>query len=254
MRTIFITAVFIFTLIAVPVYSAQELVIGLGCFEPHFIAKDNTGLFTDIIKETFGLLPQYRITFRNNMSFDRLVKELNAGRTDASANIFKGTDIKGYFSDPVFRFTDVAVTLKNRNFVIEKVSDLKGRSLITYQGAKLFWGEKFKKTAESCSDYMEIPEPMTQAKMVAMGRYDVSVGDIYIFLHSIKTWSEKKFLPGQFAFHRIFPDTYSCMGFRDKKICEEFNRALEEIKKNGKYEAIYKRYLHELGYKESSDK
>ncbi len=173
------------------------------------------------------------------------------GRIDAAANIF-GSDVKGYMSEPLFRFTDVAVTLKSRNFTIRQISDLKGKSLVTYEGAKNLWGPEFRKMAETCSVYTEVPEPITQAKMIAKGRYEVSVGDIYIFLHSLRVWSDKKYKPEQFDFHPIIPDIYTQMGFRDKKVCDDFNRALREIKKSGKYGALYEKYLRELGYTENN--
>ncbi|MDM8550646.1 ABC transporter substrate-binding protein [Desulfobacterales bacterium HSG2] len=253
-KTLKMATVFAFILISLtPAASAEELVIGLGNFEPHFVKEGNTGLFTDLVKETFALLPQYQLKFRHGRSVKRLIKELNSGRIDAAANVF-GSDLKGYVSEPLFRFTDVAVTLKSRNLVIRQVSDLKGKSLITYQGAKIVLGREFVETAETCSRYMEVPEPMTQAKMVAMGRYDVSVGDIYVFLHSLRVWSGGKYKPDQFEFHRIFPDIYTQMGFKDKRVCDDFNRALREIKKNGKYEALYERYLRELGYLANNSK
>jgi hypothetical protein len=43
--------------------SAEKLLIGLGNFEPHFITEGNTGLFTDLVKETFSRLPQYQLDF-----------------------------------------------------------------------------------------------------------------------------------------------------------------------------------------------
>ncbi len=242
------TAVFSFIVISLtPVASSQELMIGLGSFEPHFVKKGDTGLFTDLIKEIFALLPQYQLKFRHGMSVRRLVKELNNGRIDAAANVF-GADIKGYMSEPIFRFTDVAVTLKSRNFVIREISDLKGKSLITYEGAKIVLGQKFGKTAETCSAYAEVPEPITQAKTLAKGRYEVSVGDIYAFLHSLRVWSGGKYKPDQFEFHHILPDIYTQMGFKNKKVCDDFNRALKEIKKNGKYDALYEKYLRDMGH------
>lgn len=226
--------------------AAEELVVGLQCFEPHFIERGNTGIFTDLVKEAFALLPQYQLTFRHGMSVKRVIQELKNGGIDAGPNVF-GPDVKGHMSEPLFRFTDVAVSLKSRNLVIRELSDLKGRSLIAYEGAKIVWGQEFGKTVEACSSYAEVAEPMLQAKLVAKGRYDVSVGDIYIFLHSLRQWVHGKYQPEHFEFHRIFPDKYTAMAFRDKKVRDDFNRALEEIKRNGKYEAVYEKYLQALG-------
>ncbi len=75
------------------------------------------------------------------------------------------------------------------------------------------------------------------------GRKDVRIGDIFIFLYDINRPLHKgKVTADDFAVHRLFPDVYTHMGFKDKKICDEFNHAIKEIKADGTYEAVYKKY------------
>lgn len=245
-RLVILMLIIIFT--PVPA-SAKGLSVGLGNFKPYFIREQNSGLFTEIIKETFSLMPQYKIIFKWDRPLKRLAYELDNGKLDAAALIISKSD-NTYLSEPIFRFTDVAVTLKSRKLVISSISDLKDKSVVTYYGAKIFLGEEFAIMAQTHPKYVELPVPMSQAKMVAEGRYEVSVGDIYVFLQSIKEWKDGKFKPEQFDFHRLFPDKYTYMGFREKKVCDEFNQALKRIKENGKYEALYQKYLQELGYED----
>ena len=84
-------------------FAEEKIQIGLGNFEPHFFEDSNSGIFTDIIKEVFKLLPQYEIEYVHNISNARLVAFINSGEIDAAANIFEGENIEGYKSDPIFR-------------------------------------------------------------------------------------------------------------------------------------------------------
>jgi len=250
-RILLLTLIFLLITYFSPVSFAKEKIkIGFGNYEPHFMEGGKEGLFADLVKEVFKHLPQYELEYIYDMSNKRIIYDLNVGVIDVGTNIFTNEKIVGYKSDPIFRFTDVAVSLKDKNYVIKAVSDLKGKSIVTYQGAKIFLGEDFKKIVEAAPDYQEKAKPEVQAKLVALGRMDVSVGDIYVFLHSIKTWSKGKIKPEKFKFHRIFQDIYSHMGFKDKKLRDEFNVALKKIKENGRYEAIYQEYLEKLGFKE----
>lgn len=233
-----------------PLAYAKDLKIGVGNFPPYFAEKGNTGLFNDLILETFKLLPQHQLKSLVPMSNYRLIVELNEGRVDGSANIFTDAKITGCRTDPIFRYTDVVVSRKNRNLKIESISDLNGKSIITYQGAHTFLGKPFQQVTSSKPDkYREVWQPSDQARLLATGEFDVSVGDMYIFLSSMQSWSDAKYTSDQFEIHRLFPDIYSHMAFHDQTLCDEFNVALRTIKKNGTYEAVYSQYLKKLSHR-----
>jgi polar amino acid transport system substrate-binding protein len=243
-----LSAMLLSTLLS-PVLHAQELKIGVGNFPPYFSEKGNTGLFTDLIYETFKHLPQYQLKSLVPMSNYRLVIELNEGRVDGSANIFADAKITGCRSDPIFRYSDVAVSRKESGLKIAEIKDLKGKSIVTYQGAHIFLGKAFQMVSSSEPHmYREVSHPADQARLLATGQYDVSVGDMYIFLNSLKTWADGRYTPAQFEFHRQFPDIYSHMAFREQSLCDDFNAALRTIKQNGRYEAVYSHYLKNLSH------
>jgi polar amino acid transport system substrate-binding protein len=230
-----------------PLVHARDLKIGVGNFPPYFSEKGNTGLFTDLIFETFKLMPQHQLKALVPMSNYRLIVELNEGRVDGSANIFADAKITGCRTDPIFRYSDVAVSRKDRNLDIYAIADLKGKSIITYQGAHTFLGKPFQQvTSPEPAMYREVSQPADQARLLASGKFDVSVGDMYIFLNSVQTWSDARYKTDHFEIHRLFPDIYSHMAFQDQALCDEFNVALRTIKKNGRYEAVYAQYLDKL--------
>jgi ABC-type amino acid transport substrate-binding protein len=230
-----------------PMLYAKDLKIAVGNFSPYFDEKGGGGLFTELILETFKLLPKYNLKILAPMSNYRLIVELNEGRVDGAANIFTDEKITGCRSDPIFRYTDVAVTRKDSKFQITSFADLKGKSIITYQGAHVFLGKRFQMvTSKDSQMYREVSHPLDQARHLASGKFDVSIGDKYIFLKSIQSWADPKYTSDSFEFHHLFPETYSHMAFRDQSLCDEFNTALRTIKSNGSYEAIYTQYLRKL--------
>jgi ABC-type amino acid transport substrate-binding protein len=163
---------------------------------------------------------------------------------DGAANIFAESKIVGCRSDPVFRYEDVAVTRKDRHLQIDSIADLAEKRIATYQGAKTFLGSEFSRVVSMDNrNYRELPQQSDQAMFVSTGLSDVSVGDMYIFLHSIKHNSNGRFKADQFEIHNLFPVTYSYMGFHEQALCDEFNVALRKLKKSGRYEAIYSGYL-----------
>jgi polar amino acid transport system substrate-binding protein len=230
-----------------PLVHATDLKIGVGNFPPYFSEKGNTGLFTDLIYETFKFMPQHHLKSLVPMSNYRLVVELNEGRVDGSANIFTDAKIKGCRTEPIFRYSDVAVSRKDSHLNIQEIADLKGKSIVTYQGAHTFLGKAFQQfTSPELAMYREVPQPADQVWLVGSGQFDVSVGDMFIFLNSAQSLSDARYTSDQFQIHRLFPDIYSHMAFRDQKLCDEFNVALRMIKKNGTFEAVYSRYLKNL--------
>lgn len=228
--------------------SADTIRIGTGNFPPYFDERGTAGLFNDIIRGVFSLMPQHQLVLVPQMSNYRLVYSLNDGTMDGAANIFTATEIKGCRTEGVFRFTDVAVTRKDRRLTLTSAGELSGKRVVTYQGAKTFLGPAFAQAVSTGDEglYREMAQPLMQARALAQGDADVSVGDLYIFLHSIKTLGNAGVRADQFVIHPLFADTYSHMAFREQKWCNDFNQALTKFRKSGRYEALYEQYLKAL--------
>ncbi|MBB5205439.1 ABC-type amino acid transport substrate-binding protein [Inhella inkyongensis] len=232
-----------------PAWSAEPhtLRIGTGNFPPYFNERGTDGLFNDLIREVFALMPQFQLQLVPQMSNYRLVRALNSGAIDGVANIFSGTQIQGCRTDPVFRFTDVAISRADSRLVVDKLDDLAGKRIVTYQGAKEFLGQDFARAVASDStQYRETPQPLMQVHALTQGTADLSIGDLYIFLHGLKTRADPSVQAGHFTIHRLFPDSYSYMAFREKRHCEAFNSALAQLRKSGAYDALYDKHLKAL--------
>jgi len=226
-----------------------ELKIALGNFRPLFSPQGESALFKDLIDGVYAYIPSKKITYRYMLSNARLVVELNEKTVDGAANIFAKSEIKGCISQPIFRYSDVAITRRDKGLKINSVTDLKGVSVVTYQRARTLLGKAFNAAVADNEYYQEVPQPKEQARLLAMGMVDVSIGDKYIFLHSLKTWSKGNHDVNEFVIHPIFPDVYTYMGFNRQELCDEFDLALALFKASGRYEEIFEEHLFALGYR-----
>ena len=220
---------------------AKELTIGMGNFEPYFNSQSKDGIFTEVVQKVFEKMPNYSAKMVFGLSNNELWLSYDKKLLDGVTNVF---DFKpnSCLTDPVFRFQDVVVTKKSRNIKINNLEDIKGMSIVTYQGAKTFWGNHFASIV-STSDYVELNEPERQARLLIAGRADASIGDIFIFMNAVHKSEQANTSLKDFTIHHVFPQKYSYMAFRNIQICTEFNNALKELKESGEYELIYKRYL-----------
>jgi ABC-type amino acid transport substrate-binding protein len=227
---------------------AEELQIALGNFKPLFSAQNSPALFKDLIDGVYAYLPQYNVNYHYMVSNSRLTLVLNENLVDGAANIFSKTEIKGCITQPIFGYSDVAVTLKSAQHNIQSINDLSSLSLVSYQGAKTLLGEKYSQVVRKIQYYQEIANPTEQAKLLNEGMVDVSIGDKYIFLDSLNDWSKGEYNVNKYQFHHIFPPVYSSMGFNKQKHCDDFDLALNKFKSSGDYDNVYKKHLERLGY------
>lgn len=228
---------------AEPEQGPQPVVVAMGNFEPYFLASSQSGIFTDIVTAVFERMPGYEPHYLFGLSNNQLGSAFAGGRADAVANVFDTVELEGCRSDPVFRFRDVAITLFSEDLDIQSVIDLKGRSIVSFEGAYDFFGPSFSSVVEK-AHYKEVEKPHLQARLLMAGRYQVSVGDLMIFLQARQSIAQKEgrdALPA-IVVHDIFPQKYSRMAFKEQAVCTAFNEALAQLKASGEYEAIYTRY------------
>ena len=218
----------------------QVVKISMGNFEPYFIAEGETGIFTDILKLVFAELPEYQPHYLFGSSNNRLILEYQKGNVDAVSNLFDAIPLDACRSDLFFRFRPFVVSLRNRNITINHVNDLSQYSIITFQGAKKFLGEGVSRYMND-EAYRELGKPAWQVRVLKDGKADVSIGDLFIFLHSAQNING--FALTDFNYHDVLPIITSRMGFRDPALCSAFNNALAKVKASGAYDGVYTKYL-----------
>lgn len=227
------------------VMAKQDLNIGIGNFPPFFIEEQQQGLFLEITEEIFKQLPEFNVKFIY-MSNNRLLHEINSGnRIDVACNIFSDSSVDGFLSAPVFRYTDVAISKNAAKLKINNVSDLQNLSIAAYQGAKELLGEEFKEMALTNPKYSEYSQPKETTYLMIAGQKDIRIGDIHIFLHDLANNHYKsavKIEEKDFTIHRLWPDVYSHMAFKDEALRNSVNKVIKELTANGTIDAIYLKY------------
>ena len=225
--------------------SAKEVTVGMGNFEPYFIEEGDTGIFADLITAVFRYMPDHHPKYIYDLPNRRLWRELEDGNIDALSNLFDSKEMDVCRSDQIFRFHNVAVTKASAKIKISNISDLAGNNIVTFQGAKHVFGNRFANLTNFQS-YTEVYADKLQVKMLIYDRADVSVGDKFIFLHELKKIRKSLLEPIELVFHDIFPLYFARMGFYDKEICELFNKGLKQVRQTGEFESIYDTYLKSL--------
>jgi len=232
-------------LLSTLVSAKQELTIGVGNFPPFFIEKEQTGLFLEITEAIFEQLPEYQIKFIF-MSNRRLLHEINYGNLiDVACNIFSGSQVKAHLSTPIFRYTDVAVSKKSSQLNINKISDLQNVSIAAYQGATELLGSVFKEMANENPYYSEHSSPRDTTHLLVTGHKDIRIGDIRIFWHDLKNKYYQTGQPvnvNQFSIHRLWPDVYSHIAFKDKSLRNKVNSAIVDLTRKKSFDKIYLKY------------
>jgi ABC-type amino acid transport substrate-binding protein len=223
----------------------QVLKIGVGNFPPFFVEKDNKGIFIEITNEIFNQLPEYTVQYIF-MSNTRLLHEINSGkRIDVACNIFSGSQVNAYLSETIFRYRDVAISKKSSQLVVNKISDLQGKSIAAYQGAKELLGSEFKKMANTNPKYSEHAHPKDTTYLMLSDSKDIRIGDINIFWHDLKNKYYEEFTEidaSQFKIHSLWPDVYSHIAFKEKTLRDSVDKVITELKHSGKIEEIYAKY------------
>jgi polar amino acid transport system substrate-binding protein len=180
------------------------------------------------------------------MSNTRLLHEINSGtRLDAASNIFQASEVKAYLSDPIYRYKDVAITKKSAGLTINNMSDLKGKSIAAYQGAKELLGSEFNEVVSNNSFYSEHPHPRETTHLMVTDKKEVRIGDINIFLHDLSNKHYKEYPDlniEYFKIHTIWPYVYSHIAFKNMAIRDSVNKVIAELKANGDIQKIFDKY------------
>ncbi len=156
----------------------------MGNFEPFFTSDGETGIFTDLIRAVFNKMPGHEPKFLFGRSNKRLWHEFRTGEIDAVSNLIDSEPLEGCRSDKIFLFRDMAITRKRDHISVKQIADLAGKRIVTYQGAKGFHGEALAKAIDE-QHYRELAQQNWQAWALFNHEADVSIGDIFIFLHSL---------------------------------------------------------------------
>ncbi|MCG6881148.1 MAG: transporter substrate-binding domain-containing protein [Deltaproteobacteria bacterium] len=219
----------------------KELTVAVGlALAPYNIPEENRGIELDIVRESLAM-KGYRIKTKY-VPFARRIREIAQGEVDGVLTVNENSDLDVYLSDQHIVCENVAVSLKKNNFKIEKISDLKDKSILTFQNAKKYLGKEFVAAAEASPDYREISGQELQINLLYGDRVDVIVLDKRIFYYHRKNNKMVDTTQPIDMFY-IFEKVPFRVGFVDKKVRDDFNEGLKKLRESGRYDEIINKYI-----------
>ena len=221
----------------------KELTFAVGlALAPYNIPEKNSGIEMDIVREALEM-KGYRIKTKY-VPFARRIREIAGGEVDGVLTVNENSELDVFLSDQHIVCENVAVSLKKNNFKIEKIGDLKDKSILTFQNARKYLGKEFVAAAEASPDYREISKQELQINLLYGDRVDVIVLDENIFYHHRKKNKMVDTTQPIDMWH-IFSKLPFRVGFVDKKVRDDFNDGLKQLHSSGRYEEIINKYILE---------
>ncbi|MDP1525397.1 MAG: transporter substrate-binding domain-containing protein [Rhodocyclaceae bacterium] len=239
--------VFLLICLALPwgLTHARELKIIFSQYTPPYVFEKGDGIVVDIVREALKasghkVAPVYVPIGRG---FELFAEQ----RVDGTAIIRENSGLKANYSDDFMQYHNRAFSLKSRQFKLGKLADLKDKTVVAFQNASKYLGEDFGRVVAVNPDYKEMANQETQTLMLLLGRIDVAVMDESIF----RFYREKLIAEGkapratEYEVFQLFPPTPYKTAFIDASIRDAFNRELAAMRRDGRYEAIYRKYIDE---------
>jgi len=219
----------------------KDLTFAVGlALAPYNIPEKNCGIELDIVREALAM-KGYRIKTKY-VPFARRILEIAQGEVDGVLTVNENSGLDVFLSDQHIVCENVAVSLKKNNFKIDKIGDLKDRSILTFQDARKYLGKEFVAAADASPDYREISKQELQINLLYGDRVDVIVLDKNIFYHHRKQ-NKRVDTTQPIDIWTIFPEVPFRVGFVDKKVRDDFNDGLKKLRQSGRYDEIINKYV-----------
>jgi polar amino acid transport system substrate-binding protein len=237
--------IFMCTALVSTVASARELKIIFSQYTPPYVFENGTGIVVDIVRTAlessgYKVQPVY-------VPIGRGFQMFQAKEVDGTTIIQESSGLKAEYSEFFMQYHNRAFALKSRDLSIRNIGDLKDKSVVGFQNATKYLGEEFGRMAAGNSKYKEMAQQEAQTHMVLLGRIDVAVMDESIFRY----YREKLIAEGkadkskEYVGFDIFPPTPYRAAFNDAKVRDDFNKGIAAMRKDGRYDAVYRKYVEQ---------
>lgn len=225
---------------------AATVVMAFGEKIPPFsFPESDSGIELEVIGEALALRdhqlkPRYFPLARVPLAFRQ--GEVDAAMTDLGQDL---STAQAYYGNPAVTYDNVFISLKKRAFKINKPEDIKGLSVVAFQGAAKRYPE-WLIASQKAGLYFEQNNQELQVLGLNKGRYDLVLSDRNIYryfellLERTTLFKAKDVAISPFTI--VDPKDYRPV-FRDAQIRDDFNAGLEQLKASGRFEEIYDKYL-----------
>ena len=222
---------------------AKELKVVFSAYTPPFVLPETKrGIVIDIVTEALAYKGyQVKPYFE---SIGRSFELFSHKEVDATTIIQESSKLPAFYSADFMHYHNVAVSLKTKGYQIHQFADLKDLDIIAFQNAHIYLGPKFEAAVAGNPKYKEIANQEQQVLLLLSNRTNLVVMDRYIFtFYHTKLINEKKVTKDQVPeLHELFSPTPYKAAFVDKKVRDDFNEGVANLKKSGRYDQIYQEY------------
>ncbi|MBS1159643.1 MAG: extracellular solute-binding protein, family 3 [Proteobacteria bacterium] len=224
---------------------SRELKIVFFQYTPPYVFENGGGIVVDIVRAAlepagYQISPVYLPIGRGS---DLFAKK----RVDGTTIIREDSRLVTNYSDDLMQYPNRAFALKTAKLSIKSVADLKDRSIVAFQDAHKYLGDEFARVVSSDRHYQEISNQEKQVLLLLQGQVEVAVMDENIF----RFYREKLIAEGKIErsvevdIFPLFPPTPFKAAFIDPKVRDDFNRGLATLRRDGRYNATYRKYIEE---------
>ncbi len=216
-----------------------KVVVGLSK-PPYVIQKNNTGFELELIQQlltTINKEPEFIF-----IPYGRSEKMLALPDIDAVMTINKNTfKNSSFISDTYINYQNVAISLKAQKIQLNNITDIGNYSVASFQSAHKLLGNKFALAVAKSPLYLQVADQEKQLELLQLGRVQVLIMDIKIFLHYLAKQKENIQL-NEIDIHALFPLSPYSVAFKNKTDVEAFNQTLKAFKSTSEYQTLLKKY------------
>ncbi len=220
---------------------SKGLTVAVGmAIPPYNIPEMDSGIEMDIVREALG--GKGYVIQAKYVPFGRVKRELMDGEVDAALTINPDSGIEAFYSDEHLICQNVVVTLQKNHFRIRSVDDLKERSVLAFQDARLYLGKAFASMASHNDRYKEIAKQELQINLLYTDRVDAIVLDKNIFSY-YRNRNDMVDVSQPVDVWQIFPPTPFRVAFMNRQVRDDFNEGLKRLRESGRYDEIVRKYI-----------
>jgi polar amino acid transport system substrate-binding protein len=216
-----------------------KVVVGLSK-PPYAIEENNSGFELELIQQilsNMNEIPEFIF-----IPYGRSEKMLEIPEIDAVITVNKQIfPYNDNLSESYITYQNVAISLKKNAITLNNIADIAHYSIASFQLSDKVLGEEFAKAVASSPMFIQVVNQQKQFELLLLGRVDVLVMDIKIFLYffdKLDITLEKS----DIDFHKIFPLNPYRIAFKSNKKMKAFNQAMREYKASKKYQELKAKY------------
>lgn len=223
----------------------KNLSIVFGVYRPPYIFENkNKGLDYDLavtILEKRG----FKITAFHSPN-ERALQEIALGKVDGAIGVAAKTESPSLcYTNPILYYDNVVITKAKNKIKIGGVSDLKNQPFLAFSKATRYLGNEYAELVHTLKKDTDTSNQMVQNRLFWSDKVPVIILDLNVFKYYQNSLKNSLNTKDEVVVHRIFEmkSNSRVAVFKDKKVCEEFNTGLNEIKASGEYQKLLDKYL-----------